>query len=315
MPKKNVPNYRLHKKSGQAFVELSGNRIYLGKYGSKASRVEYDRLLAEWLANGRKAPQVTPSQTTCRELALAFLDWAKEYHALQPKTQGHCKTAMKFLVKYCGKQYVDTITPAVLLQLQTHLVEHGYARKSVNRYIGLIKQSFDRGVLLGLVEGNTVYALRVVKNLKMGRTKAHEYRKVKPVPDDVVEKTIPYMPPIIADMVRVQRWSGMRPQDVRNLRPCDIDRSRTDGIWLYRPYQHKTQYLGHTLVKAIGQRAQAILLPYLAAKQDTPEAFVFSPKESMSRLRTEQRKNRKTLNKRLFGDKVPCFQAFCELSR
>ena len=38
MPKTNIPNYRHHKASGQAFVELGGRRFYLGKYGSKASR-------------------------------------------------------------------------------------------------------------------------------------------------------------------------------------------------------------------------------------------------------------------------------------
>jgi len=36
MPKTNIPNYRLHRASGQAFVELGG-RFYLGKHGSKAS--------------------------------------------------------------------------------------------------------------------------------------------------------------------------------------------------------------------------------------------------------------------------------------
>ena len=31
MPKTNIPSYRLHKASGQAFVELGGRRFYLGK--------------------------------------------------------------------------------------------------------------------------------------------------------------------------------------------------------------------------------------------------------------------------------------------
>jgi hypothetical protein len=32
MPKKNIPNYRLHKASGQAFVELGGRRFYQKRY-------------------------------------------------------------------------------------------------------------------------------------------------------------------------------------------------------------------------------------------------------------------------------------------
>ena len=49
MPKTNIPNYRFHKATGQAFVKLGGRRFYLGKHGSKASREEYERRIAEYL--------------------------------------------------------------------------------------------------------------------------------------------------------------------------------------------------------------------------------------------------------------------------
>ena len=47
------PTYRRRRASGHAIVTLSGQDIYLGPHGSKASRSEYDRLIGEWLANGR----------------------------------------------------------------------------------------------------------------------------------------------------------------------------------------------------------------------------------------------------------------------
>jgi hypothetical protein len=49
-----VPKYRLHRATGQAVVSLSGKDYYLGLWKSKASRIEYDRLIAEWLAGGRQ---------------------------------------------------------------------------------------------------------------------------------------------------------------------------------------------------------------------------------------------------------------------
>ncbi|MCA9018460.1 MAG: hypothetical protein KDA77_24275, partial [Planctomycetaceae bacterium] len=49
-----LPRYRKHRASGQAIVELNGHRHYLGPHGTKASKVEYDRLIAEWLANHRQ---------------------------------------------------------------------------------------------------------------------------------------------------------------------------------------------------------------------------------------------------------------------
>ena len=56
MPKKGLPSYRLHKRSGQAVVTLNGKDHYLGKHKSKASYEEYDSIIAEYLANGKKLP-------------------------------------------------------------------------------------------------------------------------------------------------------------------------------------------------------------------------------------------------------------------
>lgn len=308
MPKKNIPNYRLHKASEQAFVELGGKRIYLGKHGSKASRLEYDRLIEIWLANGRKLPTIeTMSEMTCQELAIKYLDWAKEYHSRQPKSFGHCQTAMRHLVKFFAKELVNNFKPASLLFLQEQLItvknkkgKPAYARPSVNRYITLVKQAFDHGVLHGWIEGNTVYALKVVKNLKIGRTSAREYRKIKPVSDKIVNKTLPFLPSTIAAMAQVQRLAGMRPQEVRNMRLCDIDRTtyfESDGVWIYRPFTHKTAYRGKELVKPIGPQAQEILKPYIEEKINTPEAFIFSPRDSVLRSNSAKRRARKTLNK------------------
>ena len=176
MPKRNIPNYRLHKATGQGFVELGGRRFYLGKYGSKASRGEYERRVAEYLANGRKLPPTgVKAGISCQELAIQFLEWAEEYFMNQPKSFAHIKTAMGFLVKHYGRESVDKFAPMSLVFLQKKLVEHGYARPVVNKYIGFIKRAFKHGTKFGWVNAQTCYALQVVDNLKKGRTKAHEH--------------------------------------------------------------------------------------------------------------------------------------------
>lgn len=43
-----VPKYHHHKGKGLAVVTLNGRDVYLGKYGTAASREEYRRLIAEW---------------------------------------------------------------------------------------------------------------------------------------------------------------------------------------------------------------------------------------------------------------------------
>jgi hypothetical protein len=39
---KSLPSYRKHRASGQAVVNLNGRDYYLGPYGTKASKLEYD---------------------------------------------------------------------------------------------------------------------------------------------------------------------------------------------------------------------------------------------------------------------------------
>lgn len=50
-----IPKLRLHKASGNAAVMLDGKYLYLGKYGSPESQERYDRVIADWLAKGRRA--------------------------------------------------------------------------------------------------------------------------------------------------------------------------------------------------------------------------------------------------------------------
>jgi hypothetical protein len=54
---KSTPSYCLHKRSGKTYTSLDGRQIQFGTYGSPASREAYDRLIGEWLFNGRRLPQ------------------------------------------------------------------------------------------------------------------------------------------------------------------------------------------------------------------------------------------------------------------
>jgi len=299
MPKTNIPNYRQHKATGQAFVELGGRRFYLGKHGSKASREEYERRIAEYLGNGRKLPPTrTKTGISCQELAVHFLEWAEGYYVKNGESTGtfdHCRNAVALLVKHYGHESVDNFTPLSLVFLQGKWVEQGLGRQTVNRYVGIVKQTFRHGSKFGWVNPITHYALLGVDNLKAGRTKAPEYRKIKPVKDAVVDKTLPFLPPIVGDMVRVQRLCGMRPQDVRNLRACDIDRS--GDVWRYVPHTHKMEHEDKIRIIAIGFRTQAILMPYFLEKEDLPETFLFSPKDTVRLQKMEKRRRRKTIGK------------------
>ena len=57
------PRYLLHKATGQARVIIDGKTHYLGAYESPASIEKYNRLVAEYLNNGRRLPPPTTSPT------------------------------------------------------------------------------------------------------------------------------------------------------------------------------------------------------------------------------------------------------------
>ena len=57
-----VPKMTRHRASGQAVVRLNYRDHYLGPWGSRAARVAYDRLIAEWLAAGRQGAPVARIQ-------------------------------------------------------------------------------------------------------------------------------------------------------------------------------------------------------------------------------------------------------------
>ncbi len=297
MARKNLPGYLLHKRSGQAVVVLNGKTIYLGKYKSKASREEYENVIADFIANGKKLPPTrTKSDCLIETLCYDYLDNQKKVHSKNGKPTeafGHCRLAVAPVIKHYGQNSIPDFGSRSLLFIQAKWEESGIARKTINRWTGIIKDMFRWGVVYELVEAEILQPLLAVPNLKVGKTSAPEYDEIPPIEIELVEKTLPFLPQIVADMVRVQLYAGMRPQDVRNLRSCDIDRSRED-VWKYSPYTHKTKNKGKTRELAIGPRAQAVLTPYLESKADTPEAFLFSPRDTVQMLQDERRKNRKS---------------------
>ena len=74
-----VPAYSRHRASGQAVVTLDGQDIYLGKFNTAASRDKYNRLIGEWLANGRHRP-VPDKELTVIEIIERFKDHALSYY-------------------------------------------------------------------------------------------------------------------------------------------------------------------------------------------------------------------------------------------
>jgi integrase len=286
-----VPKYRKHKASGQAIVTLSGRDHYLGPWRTKASLVEYDRLIAEWLARGRQA-EPDRAGLTVVELIARYWRHATAYYRKHGRPTGernNIRDALRPLKKLYGATLAEEFGPMRLKVVRSKMIEVGLCRTVINARVARIKRLYKWGVENELVSAEICNAILQVKGLAKGRHDVPERAKVKPVDQDVIEATLPHLPPVVTDMVRLQQLLACRPTEICILRPCDVDRS--GDVWLYRPEEHKMEHEDRDRAILIGPRAQAILLPYLLRDA---RAYCFSPTESEAQRKAAMRARRKT---------------------
>ena len=177
--KNKVPAYCRHKASGQARVKFNGNYIYLGPHGTQTSRDEYDRLIAEWLANGRHVPsriEGEPDRLIC-ELIAAYWDHAQAYYVKngQPtKEQANIRICLKRLNRLYAKQSVGEFGPLSLKGFRQSLIAENHSRSYIQVHVGHVKRMLRWGVENELVPPSSYHGLQAVVGLRKGRSAARE---------------------------------------------------------------------------------------------------------------------------------------------
>jgi integrase len=287
------PRYRKHKSTGQAVVSLDGQLIFLGRFGSAASREKYDRLIAEWLANGRRRPPKPDDlPLTVVELISAYRKHAQKYYRKNgqvTREAGCIDDACRILRQLYGRTPANDFGPLALEAVRNKMVETGWTRKYINKQVGRLVRMFRWGASREMILASVPTGLATLEGLKKGRTDARETKSVQPIAEEVIQATLHHLPKVVADLVRFQRYTGCRPIEACIVRPCDIDRS--GEVWFYRPESHKTEHQERERVICIGPKTQAVLTPYLLRPA---EAYCFSPSESERHRRAEMHANRKT---------------------
>jgi hypothetical protein len=216
MPKllNRVPRYCRHRGSGQAIVTIDHQDIYLGPYGSRASRAEYDRIIAEWIANGRCLP-TDPSQITVAEVVANFRRHAKTYYrdadGNVSKALTNIDEALKPVLALYASLPAKDFSPLRLQAARQRMIESGRVRTNINRLVGHIKHVFKWAVSQEMIPPSVFQGLTAVPGLQSGRSGAAESDPVRPVPVEDVEATIPFLSRQVAAMVRLQLLTGMRP--------------------------------------------------------------------------------------------------------
>ena len=267
MPKLNansVPSYRLHRQSGQAIVTLNGRDNLLGTHGTAASKAEYNRRIAEWIANGRRLPQAVPD-LSIGELIARYREHAGTYYRHPDGTPtsevDNIRQAMKPLRLLYGKLAAAEFSPLKLQALREtmmHPIEgRGWSRKNINRAVNRIRGMFKWAAASELAPASVHHG---------------------------------FLTSTVKAMIQLQRLTGARPGEICTMRIGDLQ--RTGEVWTYRLQQHKTQHHGRQRAISIGPRAQHVLKPFLL--RIDPSAYIFSPADAVAEMRQRRSENRKT---------------------
>lgn len=271
-----VPKLGLHKSSGRGYVTDpdTGKQKLFARFGTPECARAYESWVAEFLTRKPGVPAPGPPLTVAR-LARAYLAHAETYYVKHGEPTSQVRTlraALRYLVATCPDVPADRFTVAHLKQVREAMVAAGMTRKVVNAWVGKVRGVWRWGVEEELVDASAYGALRAVRGLARGRTPAPDRPKVRPAPEADIEAVLPFLRPRVRAMVLLQRWAGMRPQDVVRMRPADVD--RLGAPWVYRPEGHKTEHHGLERKVYLGPKCREVLAPLLDAAP-SPAAYLF----------------------------------------
>lgn len=295
-----IPKYRRHTLRNLGFSEHKGRRTYFpGPYGSTKSLDAYRAWVAKLVAPPE--PKVDGASVTPVPLVVLvdqYLDHAKRRY--ESRQYGCTWDALQPLLASHGSELTTRFGPVALERVRSAMVagkcdgweasRKVWSRNYINQQIGRILRMFRWGVRRQLVPPEIYTALQAVPGLRAGESAARETERVRPVPGEHVDAAVAVLPPNVAAMVTVQRYTGMRSDNLVELRGCDIDRSK--AVWRYVPSRHKSQWRGRHLAIFLGPQCQAALRDLLDKRP--PDSYLFSPRDAWEWRSAQQRAARKT---------------------
>ena len=288
-------------------VQLPGEKkrrqVPLRAPGAKHTmRTDRPRKMAEeaaaryWEEHTRQIRRHDPAGVSVAELCALWADHCREYYRRpdgKPTSMAtNAVLAVRLFRNLYGNAAVGELTHGDMLKLRDALVRSGVARTTVNRRLWCVKYMMEWALDEALIPATVKAELTQVKGVKRGRSAAPERAPVRPVDDATIAATVAHMMPNTADMVRVHRYTGMRPCELCALKWSLIDTSRTPWVYRVPAEVNKNEWrgeLGQPRVVCIGPKARAILLRHKDGG-DVP----FSPAQAMAEYLEMRRETRVT---------------------
>lgn len=289
-----IPGLRRHTRGGWT-VRLSGEDHYFPEAATEAeARRWYDGMVARWLAGGRK-PLGTPrgrkdGVLTVRGLVERYREHADIYYLKERERGRRERTsawrravgAAERLERTFGDMAAADFTRAEFKAVRNTWTagtnDRGVrnSRETVNKMGDCVRACFAWGAAEGLVPAVVLAEIDLVGHLPRGRCGLDDRPAVPPAPEDAVEAVLAVAEPPLAAMIRLQRWTGMRPGEVCGLRRKHL--AMEGEVWRYDvpASVNKSEHTGRGRVVWIGPRARAVLVPYLDRQPAAGGGLFFS---------------------------------------
>ncbi len=311
MPK--TPSYRRRPGYTQAIVTLTDSvtkkrrDFWLGPHGTKESREQYHRVIAEWEANGRRFPRAVSGQTAPNKPAgLELVVLIRDFYrwATRNYDKGELRSfyiVMVLMRRYYGRTPAVEFGPRKLRMLREEMIRGDqttdpprkpWSRKYINQQVQRVRRIFKWAVAYELVAPDVHQALCTLEPLKRGRSGARENPKIGPAPQGLLDAVLPNLSRPVGAIVDLQLLTGARAGELLQLRRCDIEIDDKTGVWAFRPDKHKNMYREHERVIYFGPRAQRTLLKFMGDR--SPMAYLFSPREAEAERRAVRSEQRQT---------------------
>jgi integrase len=240
------------------------------------------------------------------------------------KELANYRAALRPLKRLCGDMAIEEFGPRALREVRDAMATGawmtdeekeecrargrpvGWCRRVVNRNLARLRTMFRWLETDELLDAGRVASLCKIRGLEMEELGVRESNDRLPVPECDLAATLPRLRHAVRALVELQLLTGARPSELVKLRARDLRRdgafevgnagmlTSVPGCWAYAPLRHKNSFRGkkHSRVILFGPKAQAVLAPFLANRQE--DDYLFSPRETVAAWRAEQRRKRKT---------------------
>jgi integrase len=178
---------------------------------------------------------------------------------------------------------ITSFKPGYFIKFQKYLITLGYARSQVNRLVKVVKRVFLWGgnsrfdldtydKLPAIIDSAFIADMKSIKPVES--TECHDNPIRTDIEAEYVEAVFPHVSNIVADILRIQLSTGMRPNEVCKMKVADIKRTKSEFAdhsrlydrenWIYVMKNHKTQkHIGEKIIP-LGLAEQNILFSTLA---------------------------------------------------